>query len=185
MKNIPRFWLFLLGIALGAFSIYFAKTYSNNLNNTSIIPGWHTTVFPPAFWFQGVFSLLIYFQLALLSFRFVFKWEKYYPIEAMERLNLLIFVGAILVNFNYLGVLFQSYRSEAFEAQMDFYLKTMGNYTFTYFFLLILNLLTPLLFWRKNIRKSVKWTVFICLLINSMFNFEKIGVFVMSIIGYF
>jgi hypothetical protein len=171
MKKNTSILLFIVGIIIGSISYFFAHTYSNLQNITSIIPGWHTTIFNPTFWFLGMFTYLIWSQLTFLALRIIFKLEKYYPNQAMARLNLLIFVGILLIGCHYLWELVFSIKNGTFKEQMAFY-QRIQTYFGLYALLFLLGLLPPFLFWRKKIRHNLQWTVFICLIINNMLIWE-------------
>ena len=54
---------------------------------TSVIPGWHTTIFPPYFVAGAIFSGFAMVQTLLLIVRKIFKMEDYINIQHIEMMN--------------------------------------------------------------------------------------------------
>jgi hypothetical protein len=158
MKENIRFWLLPIGLLLGVIAMYFAQKVDLNLNNPSVIPGGHATIFIPSLWFLN-WGFLVCIQLFFLTLRLTPKWRKYYGIEAMSRLNLLIFFIGILSSFYYL-LAFSN--PEYRKTELDFYWRTSKTYFFLFFFFIFI----PFLFGIKKIRESIVWTLVICILCN-------------------
>ena len=85
---------------------------------TSVIPGWHTTIFPPYFVAGAIFSGFAMVQNLVLIIRVVFKLEDYITIEHIESMNKVITLTGSIVGVAYLteffiawysGVEFESY----------------------------------------------------------------------------
>ncbi|HBJ71030.1 MAG TPA: hydrogenase, partial [Cryomorphaceae bacterium] len=64
---------------------------------TSIIPGWHTTIFPPYFVAGAIFSGFAMVQTLLLIVRKIFKMEDYITIQHIEMMNIVIMVTGSIV----------------------------------------------------------------------------------------
>src|SRR5213596_2373784 len=69
---------------------------------TSIIPGWHTTIFPPYFVAGAIFSGFAMVQTLLLITRKVLKLEEYITLEHIEVMNKVIVLTGSIVGIAYL-----------------------------------------------------------------------------------
>ena len=56
---------------------------------TSVIPGWHTTIFPPYFVSGAVFSGFAMVQTLMLILRKAYKLEAYLHVKHVEYMNIL------------------------------------------------------------------------------------------------
>ena len=65
---------------------------------TSVIPGWHTTIFPPYFVSGAVFSGFAMVQTLLIIMRKVMNLENYITIKHIENMNIVIIVTPISLN---------------------------------------------------------------------------------------
>ena len=69
---------------------------------TSVIPGWHTTIFPPYFVAGAIFSGFAMVQNLMLVVRVVYKLEDYITIEHIELMNKIITVTGSIVGVAYI-----------------------------------------------------------------------------------
>ncbi len=73
---------------------------------TSVVPGWHTTIFPPYFVAGAVFSGFAMVQSLLVITRKVLKLEEYITIEHIDVMNKIIVLTGSIVGVAYLTELF-------------------------------------------------------------------------------
>ena len=73
---------------------------------TSVVPGWHTTIFPPYFVAGAVFSGFAMVQSLLIVTRKVLKLEEYITIEHIDVMNKVIVLTGSIVGIAYLTELF-------------------------------------------------------------------------------
>ena len=78
---------------------------------TSIVPGWHTTIFPPYFVAGAVFSGFAMVLTLLLIMRKIYSLENYITIKHVEYMNIVIIVTGSIVGVAYLTELFISWYS--------------------------------------------------------------------------
>src|SRR5699024_1975971 len=69
---------------------------------TSIVPGWHTTIFPPYFVAGAIFSGFAMVQTLLLVLRKVMNFEDYITMFHIEAMNIIILVTGSIVGIAYL-----------------------------------------------------------------------------------
>jgi hypothetical protein len=66
------------------------------------------------------------------------------------------------------------YKNGYLQEQLAFNNRTFNGYWWGYFTLMSVPILASLLFWNKKIRKSIAWTMAVCLLANIVIILEKI-----------
>jgi Ni/Fe-hydrogenase subunit HybB-like protein len=150
---------------------------------TSIVPGWHTTIFPPYFVAGAVFSGFAMVQTLLLITRKVLKLEDYITLEHIEVMNKVIVLTGSIVGVAYITELFISwygqnpYEAAAFRNRWD--LTT--PYAWAYYIMMGCNVLSPQFFWFKKLRRNVMFTFFMSILVNVGMWFERFVIIVTSI----
>ena len=78
---------------------------------TSVIPGWHTTIFPPYFVAGAIFSGFAMVQTLLLIVRNIFKMEDYINIAHIQMMNIVTMLTGSFVGVAYITELFVAWYS--------------------------------------------------------------------------
>ena len=150
---------------------------------TSVIPGWHSTVYPPYFVAGAVFSGFAMVQTLLLIMRKVSNLESYITRVHIENMNKVILVTGGIVAVAYLSEFFVGwYTGSSYE---DFvYLSVgaaTGPYWWAFWSLIICNSVIPQLLWIKKIRRNYIWTFIIAIFINIGMWFERFDIIVINL----
>jgi hypothetical protein len=135
---------------------------------TSVIPGWHTTIYPPIFILALTFSTLLFLQIiAVLSLHF-FKNKGIINEKVVEYVNIGLIMFGGIIGINYLFELFVSWYSGYIYEQYAFYNRAFGIYWRAYFISVLIVIILPQLFWFSSVRKSIWATLIIslCLIVN-------------------
>ena len=140
---------------------------------TSVIPGWHTTIFPPYFVAGAIFSGFAMVQTLMVLTRKCFNLEEYITASHIESMNKVILVTGTMVGSAYLIELFVAWYSGYIYEQFAFYNRVLGPYFWAYIGMMSCNLLSPQVFWSKKIRRSVWWTFFMSIFVNIGMWFER------------
>jgi molybdopterin-containing oxidoreductase family membrane subunit len=140
---------------------------------TSVIPGWHTTIFPPYFVAGAIFSGFAMVQTLLLVARKILKLEDYITIYHIEAMNKVILLTGTIVGVAYLTELFIAWYSGYIYEQFAFYNRVMGIYWWSYFGMMLCNVVSPQLFWKKEWRRNIWLTFFMSIFINIGMWFER------------
>jgi Ni/Fe-hydrogenase subunit HybB-like protein len=148
---------------------------------TSVIPGWHTTIFPPYFVAGAIFSGFAMVLTLLIIMRKVMNLEHYITIKHIEFMNTIIIVTGSIVGIAYLTELFVSWYSGVEYEQYAFLNRATGPYWWAYWAMMTCNVITPQLFWFKKIRTSLMATFIISIFVNIGMWFERFVIIVTSI----
>ena len=147
---------------------------------TSIVPGWHTTIFPPYFVAGAVFSGFAMVQTLLVLTRKVLNLQEYITIGHIEAMNKVIVLTGSIVGVAYLTELFIAYYSGVLWEQEAFRLRVMGPYWWAYWAMMTCNVVSPQLFWFKKLRRNIWFTFFMSIIVNIGMWFERF-VIIMSL----
>lgn len=148
---------------------------------TSVIPGWHTTIFPPYFVAGAIFSGFAMVLTLLLITRRVFKLEDYITIYHIELMNIIIIVTGSIVGIAYITELFISWYSGVEYEGYAFYNRVQGPYAWAYWSMMTCNVISPQLFWIKKIRTSLVATFVLSIVVNIGMWFERFVIIVTSL----
>ena len=140
---------------------------------TSVIPGWHTTIFPPYFVAGAIFSGFAMVQTLMLITRKVLKLEQYITIAHIESMNKVILVTGTIVGVAYLTELFIAWYSGYIYEQFAFYNRVLGPYYWSYIGMMTCNVLSPQIFWVRSLRRSIFWTFVMSIFVNIGMWFER------------
>jgi molybdopterin-containing oxidoreductase family membrane subunit len=148
---------------------------------TSVIPGWHTTIFPPYFVAGAIFSGFAMVLTLMLITRKVYHLEDYITIEHIEMMNIIIIVTGSIVGVAYTTELFIAWYSGVEYEQYAFLNRSTGPYWWAYWSMMTCNVISPQLFWIKSIRTSLTWTFVLSIVVNIGMWFERFVIIVTSL----
>jgi len=148
---------------------------------TSVIPGWHTTIFPPYFVSGAVFSGFAMVLTLLLIMRKVMKLENYITIKHVEYMNIVIIVTGSIVGVAYITELFISWYSGVEYESYAFINRFSGPYLWAYWSMMTCNVVSPQLFWFKKLRTNLTFTFIMSIVVNIGMWFERFVIIVTSL----
>lgn len=140
---------------------------------TSVIPGWHTTIFPPYFVAGAIFSGFAMVQTLMVISRKVLNLKEYITIAHIESMNKVILLTGTIVGVAYLTELFIAWYSGYVYEQFAFYNRALGPYWWSYFGMMTCNVLSPQIFWVKRFRRSIFVTFLMSIFVNIGMWFER------------
>ena len=148
---------------------------------TSMIPGWHTTIFPPYFVAGAIFSGFgMVLTLAIIARR-VFRLENLITIDHLEKMNKIILVTGSMVGYAYIMEFFIAWYSGNIYEVFAFINRGFGNYAWAYWIMFLCNVITPQLFWFKKIRRSIPVMFILSIFVNIGMWFERFVITVTSL----
>jgi molybdopterin-containing oxidoreductase family membrane subunit len=148
---------------------------------TSVIPGWHTTIFPPYFVAGAIFSGFAMVLTLLLVTRKVFKLEDYITIYHVELMNIVIIITGSIVGIAYITEFFIAWYGQVDAEQYAFFNRMQGPYWWAYWCMMTCNVISPQLFWVKKIRTSLAATFVLSIIVNIGMWFERFVIIVTSL----
>ena len=148
---------------------------------TSVIPGWHTTIFPPYFVAGAIFSGFAMVLTLMLITRKLFKLEDYITMVHIELMNIVIIITGSIVGIAYITEFFIAWYSGVAAEQYAFINRAFGPYWWAYWSMMTCNVISPQLFWFKKIRTSIVFTFALSIVVNIGMWFERFVIIVTSL----
>ncbi len=147
----------------------------------SLLPGWHTTIFPPYFVAGAIFSgFAMVMTLAILA-RSAFGLKDIFNLRVLERMNLIMLVTGSMVGYAYSMEFFTSWYSGNSYELFTFMNRAFGPYAWAYWTMVTCNVIVPQFFWFKKLRTSIPFMFVASILINVGMWFERFVIIVTSL----
>ncbi len=147
----------------------------------SILPGWHTTIFPPYFVAGAIFSgFAMVMTLAIIT-RKIFNLEGYITMGHLEKMNKIMLLTGMMVGYAYSIEFFIAWYSGNIYEVFAFINRATGPYAWAYWTMISCNVLVPQLFWFKRLRRSIPVMFVASILINVGMWFERFVIVVSSL----
>ncbi len=148
---------------------------------TSVIPGWHTTIFPPYFVAGAIFSGFAMVNTLLIIMRKVSNLEDYITVQHIELMNIVIMITGSIVGCAYITELFIAWYSGVEYEQYAFLNRATGPYWWAYALMMTCNVVSPQIMWFKKIRTSILISFIISIVVNIGMWFERFVIIVTSL----
>ncbi|WP_106791971.1 NrfD/PsrC family molybdoenzyme membrane anchor subunit [Aquimarina sp. Aq78] len=148
---------------------------------TSVIPGWHTTIFPPYFVAGAVFSGFAMVNTLLIIMRKVSNLENYITVLHIELMNIVIMITGSIVGVAYITELFVAWYSGVEYEQYAFLNRATGPYWWAYWAMMTCNVFSPQFMWFPKLRRSIMFSFFISIVVNIGMWFERFVIIVTSL----
>jgi molybdopterin-containing oxidoreductase family membrane subunit len=148
---------------------------------TSVIPGWHTTIFPPYFVAGAIFGGFAMVLTIMLPARAIFGLHDLITDDHVDKMCKIILLTGSIVGYAYAMEFFIAwYGGNAFE-QYAFINRATGPYWWAYWAMIFCNVVTPQLFWFRFFRRHVLWVFVVCMFVNAGMWFERFVIIVTSL----
>jgi Ni/Fe-hydrogenase subunit HybB-like protein len=147
----------------------------------SLVPGWHTTFFPPYFVAGAIYSGFAMVLILAIPFRSLYHLEDYITLRHLQNCAKLMLATGLIVAYSYsMEVFFGWYSHNKFEWAMVLNRMT-GPYAFYYWMLVLCNIVIPQLLWFNKVR-STPWKLFcVALVVNTGMWLERFVIVVTSL----
>ena len=147
---------------------------------TSLVPGWHTTIFPPYFVAGAIYSGFGMVLTLLIITRQTMHLERYITLNHLEAMAKVILLTGSLVGYAYATEFFNAWYSGNVHERFHFINRATGPYAWCFYLMVLCNVLTPQIFWWKRARRNLPLLFVASILINVGMWFER---FVIIVVG--
>lgn len=139
----------------------------------SVIPGWHTTIFPPYFVAGAIFSGFAMVLTLTIIMRVVLNLKSYITINHLESMAKVVLLTSGVVGIAYITEFVIAYYSAVPAERFHFANRLMGPYWWAALIMYGCNMVVPQLLWFKKIRRSIVPLFIITLFVNLGMWFER------------
>lgn len=147
----------------------------------AIVPGWHTTIFPPYFVAGAIFSGFAMVVTLAIPLRAVYRLQDFVTMRHLDNMAKIMLATGSILAYGYLAEVFFSYYSgNPFERYVTIN-RAFGPYAWSYWALIACNILIPQLLWFRTMRRNVGALFVISLIINVGMWLERFVIVVISL----
>jgi len=147
----------------------------------AIVPGWHTTIFPPYFVAGAIYSGFAMVLTLAIPIRAVYGLEDFITLQHLQNMAKVMLATGLIVAYGYTIEAFIAwYGGNLYEGFM-LYNRMTGPYAFFYWALISCNVIIPQVLWFKRVRTSVPALFVMSLIVNTGMWLERFIIIVTSL----
>ena len=129
----------------------------------AIVPGWHSTIFPPYFVAGAIYSGFAMVLVLAIPLRAMYGLGDLITMRHLDNMAKVMLATGQIVAYSYLFEAFIGWYSANPYETYAIWNRLTGPYRWTYYGLIFCNLVFPQLLWWKKIRTNVIWLFVISL----------------------
>jgi molybdopterin-containing oxidoreductase family membrane subunit len=148
---------------------------------TSLVPGWHTTIFPPYFVAGAIYSGFGMVLTLLIITRQTMHLQRYITMKHLDKMAKVIMLTGTIVSYAYATEFFSAWYGGNLYERFHFINRATGPYAWCFYIMVLCNVITPQFLWSKRIRASVPVLFVASILINIGMWFERFVIIVVSL----
>jgi molybdopterin-containing oxidoreductase family membrane subunit len=147
----------------------------------AIVPGWHTTIFPPYFVAGAIYSGFAMVLTLAIPIRAVYGLQDFITLRHLQNMAKVMLATGLIVAYGYMTEAFIAwYGGNLYEGFM-LYNRMTGPYAFFYWALISCNVVLPQVLWFKRVRTSVPVLFVLSLIVNVGMWLERFIIIVTSL----
>jgi Ni/Fe-hydrogenase subunit HybB-like protein len=147
----------------------------------AIVPGWHSTVFPPYFVAGAIYSGFAMVLTIAIPLRAVYQLKDLVTIRHLDNMAKVMLASGLVVAYGYVIETFMAWYSDSFFEQFMMLNRMFGPYGWCYWLLIACNIAIPQLLWFRAVRRNVSLLFLLALSINVGMWLERFVIVVVSL----
>jgi len=148
---------------------------------TSVVPGWHTTIFPPYFVGGAIFSGMSMVLTLMIIARKTMRLEDYLTHRHIDAMTKLVLATSWMVAIAYATEFFIALYSGNPYERFAFLNRALGPMAWSYWIMVCCNVLVPQIFWFRRMRRALPVVFVATILINVGMWFERFVIITTSL----
>jgi Ni/Fe-hydrogenase subunit HybB-like protein len=147
----------------------------------AIVPGWHTTIFPPYFVAGAIYSGFAMVLTLAIPIRAAYGLKDFITERHLENMAKIMLATGMVVAYGYSMEAFMSWYSGNPYERFMYWNRVTGPYWPAFWMLIATNIATPQLLWIKKVRRNVPLLFVLALVINVGMWLERFVIVVTSL----
>jgi molybdopterin-containing oxidoreductase family membrane subunit len=148
---------------------------------TSVLPGWHTTIFPPYFVAGAIYSGFGMVLTLLIITRQTMHLERYITLAHLDKMAKITMLTGMIVSYAYATEFFGAWYSGNLYERYHFINRVTGPYAWCFYLMVLCNVITPHVLWFRRVRTHVALLFVVSILVNIGMWFERFVIIVVSL----
>ena len=147
----------------------------------ALVPGWHSTIFPPYFVAGAIYSGFAMVLTIAIPLRKLYGLEDFITMRHLKNMGMVLLVTGMIVAYGYLIETFMAwYSGDIFEKYMMMN-RMFGPYGWMYWLLILFNILIPQALWFRSLHTNVIVLFLIAISVNIGMWLERYVIVVVSL----
>jgi len=147
----------------------------------AIVPGWHTTIFPPYFVAGAIYSGFAMVLTLAIPIRAIYGLEDFITLRHLQNMAKVMLVTGLIVAYGYMTEMFIAwYSADKFEMFVPWNRMT-GPYGAVYWSLIVCNIVIPQALWFRRVRTNAPGLFVIAIIVNIGMWLERFVIVVTSL----
>jgi Ni/Fe-hydrogenase subunit HybB-like protein len=148
----------------------------------AVLPGWHTTIFPPYFVAGAIYSGFAMVLTLAIPLRKFYHLEALVTERHIDNMGKVMLATGFIVAYGYGMEAFMAWYSASHWEAFMFWNRMFGPMGWSYWVLIACNLVIPLTtLWSRKLRTSIGFMFFISIVVNTGMWFERFVIIVTSL----
>ena len=148
----------------------------------AIVPGWHSTIFPPYFVAGAIYSGFAMVVTLAVPLRKFYNLRDFITDKHLDNMAKVLLATGLIVTYGYAMEAFMAwYGDNGFERFIILKERPFGDYAKTYWMLILLNCCVVQTLWFKSARKCILFLWVVSLIINQGMWLERYVIVVTSL----
>ena len=151
----------------------------------SVIPGWHTTIFPPYFVAGAIYSGFAMVLTLAIPIRSAYGLESLITMRHIDNMAKVMLATGLIVGYGYTMEAFFAWYSASPHEQFMMWNRMTGQYGWSYWMLISINVVMVQFLWLKSVRTNVKLLFIMSIVVNIGMWLERFVIVVTSLANDF
>ena len=147
----------------------------------AIVPGWHSTIFPPYFVAGAIYSGFAMVLTLAIPLRKFYGLEDFVTLRHLDNMGKVLLATGLIVAYSYMMETFMAFYSGNSSDQYMMMNRMTGPYAGVYWVLITSNLLAPQVLWWSKIRRNVLALFIVALIVQTGMWLERFVIVVTSL----
>ncbi|MGB6871839.1 MAG: NrfD/PsrC family molybdoenzyme membrane anchor subunit, partial [Acidobacteriaceae bacterium] len=149
--------------------------------SVALLPGWHTTIFPPYFVAGAIYSGFAMVLTLAIPIRRFYHLEDLITIRHIDNCGKVMLATGMIVAYGYSTEVFMSWYSASHWEYFMMWNRMFGPMGWSYWVLITCNIALPQLMWIRKFRSNVGLMFLMSLIVNTGMWFERFVIVVTSL----
>ena len=178
-SNYEKAYLLLAGLSTPlVLSVHTVVSFDFSV---SLLPGWHATIFPPYFVAGAVFAGFAMVLNLAIPMRWLYRLDDVITMRHIENMAKVMLATGLIVAYGYFMELFMAWYSGNFFEQFMMKNRITGPYWWSYWLLILCNVVIPNTLWSKKARTNTVWLFFVSAVVGVGMWLERFVIIVTSL----
>jgi molybdopterin-containing oxidoreductase family membrane subunit len=178
-QHYEKAYLLLAGLATGlVLSVHSVVSFDFA---TSVVPGWHMTIFPPYFVAGAIFAGFAMVVMVLVVVRETMNLKNLITVRHLDVMNKVILGMSCLMGYSYAMEGFTAWYSQNAYLHHTFLNIIGGHYAWAGWLTIICNIGIPQLLWLRRCRTNYFWMILVAVSVTVGMWFERFVIIVVSL----